>query len=115
MTPLPFAFSTSEWMLAHWFRPARFALGAALLLFAFLLRQSSRHRAYLLGAPGAAFALLALGGLLIPWGDSPFLRSIAGLLFVAAVLVLVVVAALLFISGAWYRPLAYGAPAAALF
>src|SRR5262249_19209778 len=51
----------------------------------------------------------------IPWGDSPFLRSIAGLLFVAAVLVLVVVAALLFISGAWYRPLAYGAPAAALF
>lgn len=114
MCSLPFAFSLSPSLQSSWLRLALLVLGAALLLAAYL-RRTSPPVAYLLGAPGAVLALLGAGGLVVPWNDGAFFGSVAGLLLMAALGVLVVMAALLFISGAWSRPLAYAVPAVALF
>src|SRR5205085_977459 len=66
------------------------------------------------GGPGAALTLLGVGGLLMPWTSGGFFGSFAGITFLVAVATILVMAAVLFVAGAWYRPLAFVAPAVGL-
>src|SRR5262245_20682272 len=113
MTAMPFAFALSPWLYSHWFRLALVLLGLVLLALALWQRRRFALACWL-GGPGAALALLGLGGILIPAPSGSFFSGIAGWLLLVSALGLIAMASLLFLMGFWYRPLAFVVPALGL-
>ena len=117
----PLATELSAWLVGHWFRLTLLLLGLLLALLGIALRRRGPSGpgmrsvlAWSLGGAGAALALFALGGTLLPAPSGGFFAGTAGWLLAVGGGVLVVLAALLLMIGFWNRWLALLAPLAVL-
>src|SRR5689334_21341726 len=95
-------------LATHWLPAALLAVALVALALVGLLRRRLGARSYALAVLAGGAGVAALGGLLLPPLYGFWLGN-------AAVLVLAVMALVLVLSGAWWRPLAWAVAAVALF